>query len=179
MERYRIESDGSLYFCTFSVVDWLPVFVSERSFRIVTDSLEFCHREKGLRVDSIVIMPTHLHLIVFDHRFDSKRLQDTLIEFRKFTGRKLVEFCAATMPACFTDTFHQSAGDDRFNRFWQPTWHPESINTEKFHNQKRDYLHDNPRRKGLVLRASDWRWSSVRWYETGRDCDVTITPVGW
>ena len=29
MERYRFHSDGALIYVTFSVVDWLPIFVSE------------------------------------------------------------------------------------------------------------------------------------------------------
>jgi len=27
-----------------------------------------------------------------------------------------------------------------------------------------DYLHLNPVRKGLVISAGDWQWSSARWY---------------
>jgi hypothetical protein len=59
MERYRFHSEGVVYFVTFSVVEWLPVFVSERAFKIVTESLNFCHRKKGLRINAYVIMPTH------------------------------------------------------------------------------------------------------------------------
>lgn len=28
-----------------------------------------------------------------------------------------------------------------------------------------EYIHLNPVRRGLVARASDWRWSSAAWYE--------------
>ncbi len=28
-----------------------------------------------------------------------------------------------------------------------------------------EYVHNNPVRRGLVTRASDWRWSSAGWYE--------------
>jgi len=36
MERYRLHSDGAVFFVTFAVVEWLPVFVSERACKIVT-----------------------------------------------------------------------------------------------------------------------------------------------
>src|SRR5262249_7242391 len=65
MERYRFHSDGALFYVTFSVVDWLPIFVSEAACKIVTESLNFCHRQKGLRINAYVIMPTHMHAIVF------------------------------------------------------------------------------------------------------------------
>ena len=60
MERYRFHSDGALFYVTFSVVDWLPIFVSEAACKIVTESLNFCHRQKGLRINAYVIMPTHM-----------------------------------------------------------------------------------------------------------------------
>jgi hypothetical protein len=46
---------------TVSVVNWLPVFVSEDACRIVTGSLNYCREHKGLRVNAYVIMPTDLH----------------------------------------------------------------------------------------------------------------------
>jgi hypothetical protein len=61
MERYRIVSDAAVYFVTFSIVDWLPIFVSEEPCRIVADSFRFCHEQKALRFNAFVIMPTHLH----------------------------------------------------------------------------------------------------------------------
>src|SRR5277367_4338499 len=113
MERYRIHPEAALYFCTFTVVDWLPVFVSERPCQIIVDSLRFCHDQKHLGIDTFVIMPTHLHLIAFDLEWDAERLEQTLTEFRKFTGRKLVEFCKKAMPSCFATTLAALAGDDR------------------------------------------------------------------
>ena len=179
MERYRIHPDAAVYFCTFSVVEWLPVFIGERSCQIIVDSLRFCHEQKQLGIDAFVIMPTHLHLIVFDREWKTERLQQTLTDFRKFTGRCLADFCSEAMPACFSGALAAAAGGDRGHRFWQATRHPEAITSERFHNQKRDYLHDNPRRKGLVLQQEHWRWSSARWYVSQEDCGVPITPVVW
>jgi len=179
MERYRIHPDAAIYFCTFSVVDWLPVFVSERPCQIIAESLRFCHEQKQLGVDAFVVMPTHLHLIVFDRAWDTARLQQTLTDFRKFTGRQLAEFCGEAMPACFTTVLTAAAGEDRSRRFWQPTRHPEAVTAETFHQQKRQYLHDNPHRKGLVLHPTHWRWSSARWYECQENCGVPISPVIW
>lgn len=125
MERYKIHQDGSVYFVTYSVVEWLPVFVSEKTCRIVTDSLTYCHQHKGLRINAWVIMPTHLHAIVFHESFGSEALRSVLADFRKFTGRSLSDFCSSHMPRCFSKTLSESAGEDRERRFWQPTRHPE------------------------------------------------------
>ena len=98
MEAYRLFEDAGLFYLTFTVIDWLPVFVNEQSCMIIADSLNFCHREKHLRINSFVIMPTHMHLIVFDAEFNTVRLQDTLTTMRKYTGQRLSDLCDKTMP---------------------------------------------------------------------------------
>lgn len=181
MERYRIYPEAAVYFVTFSIVEWLPVFVTEAAFRIVSDSLTFCHRNKHLRINAFVIMPTHMHMIVFDGDFANERLISTLADFRKFTGRQLSDFSASHFPMCFAETLRAQATADRERRLWQPSRHPEAIQTEPFWQQKVDYLHDNPRRKGLVRLPQEWRWSSAAWYfSDGRQVvDVPLTAIAW
>ena len=41
MERYRIADDVGIHFLTMSVVNWLPVFVSEGSCRFLTNRLNW------------------------------------------------------------------------------------------------------------------------------------------
>jgi putative transposase len=181
MERYRFHSDGAVYFVTFSVVEWLPVFVSERAFKIVTDSLNFCHRKKGLRINAYVIMPTHFHAIMFHETLEAQHLERVVTDFRKFTGRQLCDFCQAHLPHCFTEAFRNAAGEDRERRFWQPSRHPELIETESFWQGKYDYLHKNPCRKGLVVRAGEWRFSSASyWLSEGKMKNaVLLTSLQW
>jgi putative transposase len=81
MERYRIVADVGLYYVTFTIVEWLPVFIDEAACRIVTDSLNFCIRKKCLGVNAYVIMPTHFHAIVFDIEFNSERLKHSVPSF--------------------------------------------------------------------------------------------------
>ncbi|MFI5460057.1 MAG: hypothetical protein ACHRXM_31955 [Isosphaerales bacterium] len=85
------------------------------------------------------------------------------------------------MPRCFDEVFVASFGGDRERRFWQATLPPETIETEAFYLQKLDYLHDNPRRKGLVTRAEHWRFSSASyWLSEGKvENDVILSQVEW
>jgi hypothetical protein len=41
-----LHADGALFYVPFTVVDRLPVFVSEAACKIVAESLNFCHAEK-------------------------------------------------------------------------------------------------------------------------------------
>src|ERR1051325_597769 len=110
MERYRIQPEASVYFLTYSVVDWLPIFVNAKTCGTVTDSLAFCHKHKNLGINAYVIMPTHIHLIAFDREFDNQRLERTLTDFRKFTGRQLSDLCGSHFPACFAEVFREECG---------------------------------------------------------------------
>ena len=83
MESYRFYSDGTVFFVTFSIVEWLPVFVSDKACKIISDSLNFCHSSKGLRINAYVIMPTHFHGIFFHESFAVDRLGSVVTDFRK------------------------------------------------------------------------------------------------
>jgi REP element-mobilizing transposase RayT len=181
MERYRIHPEAAVYYLTYSVVEWLPVFVSAGTCRIITESLTFSHRSKHLRVNAFVLMPTHLHLIAFDADLDTERLARTLTDFRKYTGRQLSDHFTRQGPKCFLETLRDQAIADRERRFWQPSRHPEAIQGERFWQQKLDYLHDNPCRKGLVRSPDHWRYSSAAWYvsDGAQSVDVPLTPIAW
>jgi REP element-mobilizing transposase RayT len=189
MERYRFHSDGALFYVTFSVVDWLPILISEAACKIVTESLNYCHHQKGLRINAYVIMPTHLHAILF-HVDRARRgspdpagkvLEQVVTDFRKFTGRQLADFCAEHMPACFANVLAERAGGDRDRRLWQPTRHPVQIETESFWQAKIDYLHQNPVRKGLARAAEHWRFSSASSWASGGtiENDVLLSSIHW
>ena len=126
-------------------------------------------------------MPTHMHMIAFDAELNSERLVQSLADFRKFTGRQLSDHCINHAPKCFVEALRDQATVDRERRLWQPSRHPEAINSERFWQQKLDYLHDNPRRKGLVRSPEDWRFSSAAWYvsDCAQPVDVPLTKIQW
>ena len=108
MERYRIVLDVALYYITFTVVEWLPVFIDETACKIVTDSLNYCIRNKFLGVNAYVILPTPLHAILFDIKFNSDRLKHTLDDMRKFTGCRLVADSGMPRSLCRRSTWMYS-----------------------------------------------------------------------
>lgn len=177
MEPYRIVSEHAVYFVTFTISEWLPIFVSEHPCQIVVESLNHCHHHKNLRINAYVIMPTHMHAILFDAAFDAERLNRSITDFRKFTGRQLSDYCTAHSPI-FDRALRASAGQDRARQCWQPTRHPEAIYTEHFWRQKVDYLHNNPVRKGLVRQPDHWRYSSASyWLGETKASDIMLTPL--
>jgi putative transposase len=49
-------------------------------------------------------------------------------------------------------------------RVWNRRGYDMNIWSEKKRNQKIDYMHNNPVKRGLVAHPGDWPWSSWRFY---------------
>ncbi len=166
-----------VYFVTFTVIDWLPIFINPEPTQIIVDSLKFCVREKELRLNAYVLMPNHIHMIVFNKNFDNERLRKTLIDFRKFTGRKLAGYIENTLPKSLTSVIRTKQLTDRERQVWQPSWPAEGLISEKFWKQKMNYIHENPVRKGYVQLPEHWRYSSAGYWVVGAEGDIPVVSV--
>ncbi|MBE7529806.1 MAG: hypothetical protein HND44_19375 [Chloroflexi bacterium] len=127
METYQIQEGAVFYYLTFTVIEWLPVFVAEEPCQILTDSLNQCHHHKSLRVNAFVLMPTHAHVMLFDADFDNERLRHTIRDIRQFTGRQLADYSEKHLPAAFAQVMQGTARTDRARQFWQQSKHAVAI----------------------------------------------------
>lgn len=182
MERYRVFENGVVpHFITWSITDWLPIFVSEAYCNIITDSLEHCRRDKGLLVHSYVVMPTHVHAIL--SVLPGNDLSAVLRDSRKHTAKQIVRQLGVDGNRLFDWVFRnaaQKAGrPDGSYKVWQSGFHPEAIQSEKFLMQKLDYLHNNPVRKGFVWAPEHWRYSSAGFYVSGEPGPLEIDRIQW
>jgi putative transposase len=177
MDRFKLIEGVYVYYVTFTIIDWLPLFINPEPTQIIVDSMQFCIREKGLRINAYVVMPNHVHMIVFDRKFDNERLQQTLTDLRKFTGRKLADYIDNTLSDSLSKTIQGIELEDRERRVWQSGWHAEGLVGDNFWKQKMNYIHENPVRKGYVRLAEHWRYSSAGYWLNGEDGDVPVVPV--
>ena len=85
------------------------------------------------------------------------------------------------MPPVFGQVIGSPRRGDRTRQFWQQSRHPEGIWSRSFWMSKLDYLHDNPRRKGLVRDGMAWRFSSAAFWllEPQGESDVILTALDW
>jgi len=116
-------------------------------------------------------------MIVFDRIFDNTRLQQTLVDLRKYTGRKLAQYIDDSLPEALAKVIHRNDLTDRDRQVWQPSWHAEGLMSESFWKEKMDYIHQNPVRKGYVRLPEDWRFSSAGYWLKQEIGDVPVVPV--
>jgi putative transposase len=60
--------------------------------------------------------------------------------------------------------------------FWQARYYDFNVFTNAKRVEKLWYMHANPVKRGLVEKPEDWAWSSYRYYLTGEQGRVKITP---
>ncbi|MGI6259382.1 MAG: REP-associated tyrosine transposase [Anaerolineaceae bacterium] len=149
------------YFVTFSAINWIRVFSYEQARSILIESLKFTQLEMDLAIHAYVIMPSHIHMIVSNKNYDNDQLKRALVSIRKFTGTRIIEFIK-NGDTPFAKQLENHFMNDRKRMFWQEGWHAEAIHSFEFYKQKVDYIHDNPRRAGLVGLPENYPYSSAK-----------------
>ena len=176
-DKYKMWDSTKAYFLTISVVGWIDVFIRKSYKMTLINSLQYCQREKGLVIFGYCIMPSHLHLIARAEGKDS--LSDILRDFKKFTSKAIVqqihnedESRREWMLKYFKEAGENLKGITNF-KFWQDGNHAEIISSNKFFDEKLDYIHNNPVEELIVEKPEDYLFSSARNY-SGLDSYLEI-----
>ena len=122
-------------------------------------------------------MPNHIHMIVFDQTLDNQQLKQTLQDFRKFTGHQLADYIDNQLPGNIAAVIHEKNLEDRQRQVQQPGWHAEGIVNEAFWEQKVDYIHMNPVKKGYVELPEHWLHSSAGFWIKGEAGVLPVTDL--
>jgi putative transposase len=64
--------------------------------------------------------------------------------------------------------------DAALRQFWQRRFHDFNVWSQKKYDEKLNYMHLNPIKRGLVQNPKDWPWSSWSYYATGEQGLVRI-----
>jgi REP element-mobilizing transposase RayT len=167
--KYKFYDPDGLYFITYAVVYWVDVFTRDEYRNILIDSWKHCQKEKGLVIHAWIIMTNHIHMIVSKN--GETLLQDIMRDMKKYTSLKILsairnnekESRREWMLQLFSEAGKTNSNNKDF-QFWKQDNHPFILFTEKFFDQKINYLHENPVRAGLVNQAEDWTYSSAADY---------------
>jgi REP element-mobilizing transposase RayT len=167
-ENYRIGNQNAAYFLTFTVTDWVDVFTRLNYRTIIVESLEYCMKNKGLKLYAWCLMTNHIHLICrVEEPF---RMSDFLRDFKQFTAKRILEEIDSASESRKDWMLYrfEYAGkyDKRITKykFWQEGSHPIELTSNEFIKQRMNYIHQNPVRAGFVATAEDFLYSSARNY---------------
>ncbi len=164
--RYRFLPDDPFpYFITATTVNWIALFSNPEVCSILLDSLRHLIKNDRLILHAYVIMENHLHLVAY-----AEDLAKEIANFKSFTARKCIDYYTEHQNKFVLDqlSFYKlEHKHDRPYQFWQEGSHPERITSLEMLQQKIDYIHFNPVRRGYVDIPEHWRYSSARDYAGG------------
>ena len=142
---------------TFSCFQKRLFLNSDPSARIFLESLDAARRRHPFDIWAYVVMPDHVHLLIWP------RQEDYSISKILFSIKRPVSYRA------------RKAGFCREARFWQPGGGYDR-NLWKVHTiyKEIDYMHANPVRKGLCERPEEWTYSSAAYWAGQRHVPLKI-----
>jgi putative transposase len=168
--KYKIADKERPYFVTFTVINWIDVFIREEYRSIFLDSVHYCQEHKGLEVNAWCIMTSHIHMIL--SATAENPLEGIIRDMKSFTSRSIRKVLEdGQLNESRKEWMYwmmQRAGKQNSNnkdyQFWQQHNQPIELQSEKFIKQKLDYIHMNPVEAGFVKRPEDWQYSSCADY---------------
>jgi len=169
-EKYKFNDPSGTYFVTLTTVFWIDLFTRKELKYVIVDSLDYCQKNKGLVIHAWCLMPSHLHLIV---RTNQGSLSDIFRDFKKHTAKEMVQVIERineSRSKWLINAFKKAGKDlKRITNYkvWQDGNHPEQLMSNKFIDQKLDYVHNNPVEAEIVDEPEYYWHSSARDY-TGK-----------
>jgi putative transposase len=154
-----ISRDTPCLSVTSEARDRLPVFQKDVMKQIVCAALDEARHSGGFAIFAYVIMPDHLHIMTDGARKPS----DTLRFINGITSHRVIGYLKENN---YRTSLAKLRDTKKVRRHEYSLWDGHSnvllVTSENVFMQRVNYIHQNPVRRGLVVRAEDYRWSSAR-----------------
>jgi putative transposase len=180
MQRFKhkrvrsFNNPGEAHELTFSCYHAVPLLSKNRTRQWFVSAMRTARRDLNLSIWAYVIMPEHVHIIVWPHEpvYDIAKIR---IALKVPVQRKALRFLRKNEPR-FLDRLKDVQPNGKVHyRFWQRGGgYDRNVNEPFTLLQMIEYIHNNPVRRGLVKYATDWIWSSARFYAGMRPVPIEM-----
>jgi putative transposase len=167
-KRKVYDRERHAHFVTFSCYKRRRLLDDDRAKRIVLGTLNAQLRRLQGRCAGFVVMPNHVHAILWFA--GPGQLSEAMKQWKRMSSFRIKQL--------FRDQLieyrrRMAAADP----MWQAKFYDFNLHSRRKVEEKLTYMHQNPVKAGLVERATEWTWSSARWYDDGRTVGVPISPL--
>jgi putative transposase len=138
----------------------LPLLSKDRSRQWLIDAIHKARQKHGFHLWAWVIMPEHVHLLLWPREAGYK-MRQILADIKRPVGEIAIAWLEANHPE-FLIRLTVRNRNRTYRRFWQagPGQDRNVYDPDTAH-QIAEYIHGNPVTRGLVSRTEDWAWSSA------------------
>jgi len=117
MTFHSFHNETHLYFVTATVCGWKAIFAQAKYASIVLDSLAWLRQNDRMLLQTYVLMPSHLHMIVKPRDLS---IGDLLQDFGSFTAHTMIRVLRENRETGLLNYFHEHRRDARHEHsIWQ------------------------------------------------------------
>lgn len=152
---------GDAHFLTFSCYRRLPLLSKDRTRKWFVEALAAAHNKHHFQLWAWVIMPEHVHLLIYPDA-NSTKIANILADIKRPVAQRAIAYLVGRKSP-FLKRLTVRNKSRTYRRFWQAgPGQDHNIYDPRTAHRVVEYIHFNPLRRGLVTRAEDWLWSSAR-----------------
>jgi putative transposase len=168
----KFNDNSYAHFITTRTYENRPYFKDESLAHILLAEIKFYTQRYGFSLMGYVIMPDHLHLLMWWNKEEKPTLTVSRIMqgIKAGTAMRIVNLLKnrgleqVLQPTQKDVAVSKSHKRNLKYRLWQPGFYDFNIYSEGKLLEKLNYMHNNPVKAGLVSSAQDYVWSSCKEY---------------
>jgi putative transposase len=159
---------GQLHFITCSCYRRMPLLGTARARDCFLTILNGVRQRYDFALLGYVVMPEHVHLLISEPRIGTpSTVMQVLKQCVSRAMRRKRRRASSEQMLLWDETPLQGPPLKRYAHFWQARFYDFNVWSEKKKNEKMNYMHFNPVKRGFVEHPKEWRWSCHRFYSTG------------
>lgn len=157
---------GDCHELTFSCYQNRSLLVGDLWSQMLCQSIDRALRRYQFGLIAFVIMPNHLHMLVYPKQREC-RVDRLLWAIKRPFSYRIKQLLQETQNPLLDHLIIRDRPGSTVFRFWQEgPGYDRNLSSLKAVEASIDYIHLNPVKQKLVDQCRDWKWSSARWYES-------------
>jgi putative transposase len=166
--------DEQCFFVTTTCYNWYHLLKSNTCKDIICSSITFLNTKYKSNILGYVIMPNHLHLILYFQGIN--HLSNWMRDLKKFTSVKIRQEIENSGDDIILEKL-RTHDEGRVFKVWQERFDDVYLRDKRLLEGKIDYIHLNPLQPhwNLVTKPEEYFYSSALFYETGKQASIMVT----
>jgi putative transposase len=152
---------GQLHFITCSCYRRAALLGTERARHLFLKILNEARERYDFALLGYVVMPEHIHLLISEPNVGNL---STLMQVLKQRVSRAMHRRRRRRMRSEQKCLWDEAPVRKYQPFWQRRFYDFNVWSAKKRNEKMNYMHFNPVKRGLVRHPKDWLWSSYGFY---------------
>ena len=161
------------FFVTTTCIHWKKLIHLANAYDILIDSLKFVNEKYKTDILGYVLMPNHIHLIVYFKKCNE--LSNYMRDFKKFTSTKIRQRIDEAGHTKLLNELRNNAPNRAF-QVWKDRFDDLYLKNRTLLETKLNYIHMNPLQEhwDLAKHPTDYKWSSAEFYENGKQNKLQV-----